>query len=188
MPKLAISALLNRVMNPGRFHQIWLWVLTALVFVSSSPYIVVLFTMCDLPEAMWKPQLVAAGAGTCRPNGIQVAYAIFTGGKSRPSWEYGTIRSLRRMSSNVRFRRSIPCHISHGCAGTTSDHIEEVGIVRGDWELCGCSRGCRTGSILTYIGRARWRLSSVFNCQVYIIRQTRHGSKDLPRLMSPLLT
>ncbi|KAL4772002.1 hypothetical protein BDW60DRAFT_207731 [Aspergillus nidulans var. acristatus] len=82
MPKLAISALLNSVMNPGRFHRIWLWVLTALVFVSSSPCIVVLFTMCDPPEAMWKPQLVAAGAGTCRPNGIQVAYAIFTGAMS----------------------------------------------------------------------------------------------------------
>lgn len=86
MPKLAISALLNGVMNPGRFHRICLWVLTALVFVSSPICIVVLFTMCDPTEAMWKPQLVAAGAGTCRPNRILVGYAIFTGCKSRPSW------------------------------------------------------------------------------------------------------
>ncbi|KAL4737417.1 hypothetical protein BDV11DRAFT_191701 [Aspergillus similis] len=82
MPKLAISALLNRVMNPGRFNRVWLWVLTALVFISSSICIVVLFTMCDPPEAMWEPQLVAAGAGTCRPNRILVGYAIFTGAMS----------------------------------------------------------------------------------------------------------
>ncbi|KAL4816815.1 hypothetical protein BDW67DRAFT_184286 [Aspergillus spinulosporus] len=79
MPKLAISALLNRVLNPGRFHRTWLWVLTALVFISSSICIIVLFTMCDPPEAMWKPQLVAAGAATCRSNRILVGYAIFTG-------------------------------------------------------------------------------------------------------------
>ncbi|KAL4920631.1 hypothetical protein BDW62DRAFT_8575 [Aspergillus aurantiobrunneus] len=77
-PKLAIAALLNRVMNPGKFHRIWLWVLTALVFVSSSICIVVLFTMCGPPEALWKPDLMAAGA-TCRPTKILVGYAIFTG-------------------------------------------------------------------------------------------------------------
>lgn len=82
-PKLAIAALLNRIMNPGRFHRIWLWFLTAMVFVSSSICIVVLFTMCDPPEALWKTQLMAMGA-TCRPNKVLVGYAIFTGGKLIP--------------------------------------------------------------------------------------------------------
>lgn len=80
-PKLAISAPLNRIMNPSKFHRVWLWFLTALVFVSSSICIVVLFTMCDPPEGLWKIQLVSSGAATCRSNDILVGYAIFTGGK-----------------------------------------------------------------------------------------------------------
>ncbi|KAL2862681.1 uncharacterized protein BJX67DRAFT_385380 [Aspergillus lucknowensis] len=77
-PKLAIAALLNRVMNPGRFHRVWLWCLTGLVFVASSICIVVLFTMCNPPEALWKVDLIAAAA-TCRPQLVLVGYAIFTG-------------------------------------------------------------------------------------------------------------
>jgi hypothetical protein len=81
MPKLAIAALLNRIMNPGKFHRVWLWVLTGLVFVASSICIIVLFTMCDPPKAMWRVHLMAMGA-TCRPIQVLVGYAIFTGGTS----------------------------------------------------------------------------------------------------------
>ena len=80
-PKLAIAALLNRILNPGRFHRIGLWALTGLVFMSSSILIVVLFTMCDPPKALWQIHLVAAGA-TCRPMPTLIGYAIFTGGVS----------------------------------------------------------------------------------------------------------
>ncbi|KAJ5163999.1 uncharacterized protein N7500_005829 [Penicillium coprophilum] len=77
-PKLAIAALLNRIMNPSRFHRIWLWMLTASVFVASTICIVVLFTMCDPPRALWKIHLISEGA-TCRSTTILVGYAIFTG-------------------------------------------------------------------------------------------------------------
>ncbi|KAJ5384077.1 hypothetical protein N7517_001988 [Penicillium concentricum] len=77
-PKLAIAALLNRIMNPSRFHRIWLWILTASVFVASTICIIVLFTMCDPPQALWKIHLMAEGA-TCRSTTILVGYAIFTG-------------------------------------------------------------------------------------------------------------
>jgi hypothetical protein len=78
-PKLAIAALLNRIMNPSRFQRIWLWVLTGSVFVASTICIIVLFTMCDPPHALWKIHLMAEGA-TCRSTEILVGYAIFTGG------------------------------------------------------------------------------------------------------------
>lgn len=78
-PKLAIAALLNRVMNPGRFHRVFLWVLAGFVFVASTICIIVLFTMCDPPKALWKTTLLAQGA-TCRPQRVLVDYAIFTGG------------------------------------------------------------------------------------------------------------
>ena len=78
-PKLAIAALLNRIMNSGRIHRIGLWVMTAAVFVASTICIIVLFTMCDPPQALWKIHLMSEGA-TCRPTKYLVGYAIFTGG------------------------------------------------------------------------------------------------------------
>jgi hypothetical protein len=66
-------------MNPGRFHRVFLWVLTAAVFVTSTICIIVLFTMCDPPQALWKIELLTEG-GTCRPQKVLVDYAIFTGG------------------------------------------------------------------------------------------------------------
>lgn len=78
-PKLAIAALLNRIMNPSRFHRLWLWILTGFVFVASTICIIVLFTMCDPPQALWKAHLMSKGA-TCRSTTILVGYAIFTGG------------------------------------------------------------------------------------------------------------
>ncbi|RAH47917.1 uncharacterized protein BO95DRAFT_472138 [Aspergillus brunneoviolaceus CBS 621.78] len=78
IPKLAIAALLNRILNPGRFHQVFMWALTGTVFVTSSICIIVLFTMCDPPQALWKTQLLSHGA-TCRPQVVLVDYAIFTG-------------------------------------------------------------------------------------------------------------
>jgi hypothetical protein len=78
-PKLAIAALLNRVLNPGRFHRVFLWVLTGSVFITSAICIIVLFTMCDPPRALWKIQLLEEDA-TCRPQKVLVDYAIFTGG------------------------------------------------------------------------------------------------------------
>lgn len=81
IPKLAIAALLNRILNRNKFHRIMLWFLTGLAGAVSCICIVVLFTMCDPPEAMWKPRLQAQGA-PCRDQRILVDYAIFTGGMS----------------------------------------------------------------------------------------------------------
>ncbi|KAL1993268.1 hypothetical protein VTN49DRAFT_3217 [Thermomyces lanuginosus] len=78
IPKLAIAALLNRILNRNKFHRIMLWFLTGLAGAVSCICIVVLFTMCDPPEAMWKPRLQAQGA-PCRDQRILVDYAIFTG-------------------------------------------------------------------------------------------------------------
>ncbi|KAL4802205.1 hypothetical protein BDV18DRAFT_167068 [Aspergillus unguis] len=81
IPKFAIAALLNRIMNPGRFHRIWLWFLTTLVFVSSSICIIMQWTMCDPPRALWHPELMAKGA-KCRPQKILVGFSIFLGALS----------------------------------------------------------------------------------------------------------
>lgn len=81
LPKLAVAALLNRIVNPNRFQKAALWVLTGLVALTSGICIVVLFTMCDPPRALWETSLVLQGAAECRSTWILVDYAIFTGGK-----------------------------------------------------------------------------------------------------------
>lgn len=47
--------------------------------MASTICIIVLFTMCDPPQALWKIHLMSEGA-TCRSTTILVGYAIFTGG------------------------------------------------------------------------------------------------------------
>ena len=78
IPKLGIAALLNRILNRSKFQQIMLWFLTGFAAVVSCICIVILFTMCDPPDAMWKPWLLEQGA-TCRDQMILVVLAIFTG-------------------------------------------------------------------------------------------------------------
>ncbi|EYE99323.1 uncharacterized protein EURHEDRAFT_446911 [Aspergillus ruber CBS 135680] len=82
LPKLAVSAMLNRILNPTLFHRIALWFLTGFAAVVSVICILVLFTMCDPPKALWKMHLVMEGAATCKDTWILIDYAIFTGALS----------------------------------------------------------------------------------------------------------
>lgn len=81
VPKLAVTAMLNRILNPGWIHKTWLWLLVGTAAAVSCICIIILFTMCDPPEALWKVHLVAEGA-TCKNVWMLVDYAIFTGCKS----------------------------------------------------------------------------------------------------------
>lgn len=80
LPKLAVAALLNRIVNPNWWQKAALWILTGLVALTSGVCIIVLFTMCDPPQALWDTSLVMQGA-TCRDVWILIDYAIFTGGE-----------------------------------------------------------------------------------------------------------
>ncbi|TPR01013.1 Glycosyl hydrolase 12 family protein [Aspergillus niger] len=57
IPKLAVTAMLNRILNPSMVQRICLWTLTGFAAVVSGICIIVLFTMCDPPEALWKTHL-----------------------------------------------------------------------------------------------------------------------------------
>lgn len=82
VPKLAVGAMLIRILNPNTMHKTIIWGLTGLGAVISGICIVILFTMCDPPEALWKTSLVMAGKATCRDVWILVNYAMFTGAYS----------------------------------------------------------------------------------------------------------
>ncbi|KAL4997403.1 hypothetical protein BDV10DRAFT_195125 [Aspergillus recurvatus] len=81
-PKLAVAAMLNRILNPSLGQKAAIWGLTGLGAVISGICIIVLFTMCDPPRALWQTSLVVAGKATCRDVWILINYAIFTGAYS----------------------------------------------------------------------------------------------------------
>jgi len=79
VPKLAVTAMLTRILNPGLLQKIWLWTLVSLAAAVSCICIIILFTMCDPPEALWHVHLVVTAGAKCRDVWILVNYAIFTG-------------------------------------------------------------------------------------------------------------
>ena len=81
IPKLAVTAMLNRILNPSLAQRVYLWSLTSLAAVVSGVCIIVLFTMCDPPKALWQTHLVTEGTATCKDVWILIDYAIFTGGR-----------------------------------------------------------------------------------------------------------
>ncbi|KAL4942742.1 hypothetical protein BDV06DRAFT_157794 [Aspergillus oleicola] len=82
VPKLAVAAMLNRILNPSIWQKALIWGLAGLGATISGICIIVLFTMCDPPKALWQTSLVTAGRATCKDVWILVDYAIFTGAYS----------------------------------------------------------------------------------------------------------
>ncbi|CAG8075279.1 unnamed protein product [Penicillium nalgiovense] len=81
LPKIAVTSMLTRILNPKPMHKTILWVMVGTATIVSIICIIILFTMCDPAEALWKPRLVAAGA-KCKSTTILINYAIFTGAMS----------------------------------------------------------------------------------------------------------
>ncbi|KAJ5131068.1 uncharacterized protein N7515_007107 [Penicillium bovifimosum] len=81
LPKLAVTAMLNRILNPSSLMKTILWMMTGTAAVVSIICIIILFTMCNPPEALWHVSLMEKGA-TCKSTEILIDYAIFTGGRS----------------------------------------------------------------------------------------------------------
>lgn len=78
VPKLGIAALLTRILNPS--PRVWwmIWGLTGFVGVVAVVNILIFFTSCNPPEALWHP---TAGM-TCRSTDVIIGYATFNGATS----------------------------------------------------------------------------------------------------------
>ncbi|ROT36500.1 hypothetical protein SODALDRAFT_335593 [Sodiomyces alkalinus F11] len=75
VPKLAVVALLTRIMNPSRWHTIFLWALTGLCNVALMGCTVILFAQCQPSRSQWNFSV----PGVCWDRWILVHYAIFAG-------------------------------------------------------------------------------------------------------------
>ncbi|KAL2262439.1 hypothetical protein VTK26DRAFT_1342 [Humicola hyalothermophila] len=76
LPKLAVVALLTRLLSPGRIHRIFLWTLAIVCLLSLIGCVVVLFGRCTPARSLWDFDVVPQ---TCFDVSILVNYAIYAG-------------------------------------------------------------------------------------------------------------
>lgn len=84
LPKLAVAALLCRLLNPNILQRCMVWGLTSLVAVVALANILIYVTMCDPPQALWQISMVMEQKATCRSIWVLIDYATFNGGMSFP--------------------------------------------------------------------------------------------------------
>ncbi|KAJ5774225.1 hypothetical protein N7457_009121 [Penicillium paradoxum] len=108
LPKLAVTAMLNRILNPSALKKAILWAMTGTAAVVSIICILILFTMCDPPAALWKASLVATA--TCKDTEILIDYAIFTGAVSAVidlALAFYPISTLLKLQMSLRKRLAL---------------------------------------------------------------------------------
>ena len=97
IPKLAVVALLQRLLNPNKWHRVFLWTLSMLCVGALLGCVVILYAQCSPAESQWDFSIVEK---TCIDKWILVHYAIFAGGESvfhaEESMDADSARFLRR--------------------------------------------------------------------------------------------
>lgn len=98
LPKLAVAALLCRLMNPTVLQRCIIWGLTGMVAAVAVVNILIYVTMCDPPPALWKVSMVMEKKATCRDTWVLIDYATFNGGKSpfsNTSTDKGVLKTIQ---------------------------------------------------------------------------------------------
>ncbi|KAK1856563.1 integral membrane protein [Colletotrichum chrysophilum] len=75
LPKLAVVALLTRILNPSAWHKRFLWGLSLFCLLNLTANMVLLFTHCQPPRSQWDFDVPS----TCLDKWILVSFAIYTG-------------------------------------------------------------------------------------------------------------
>lgn len=78
IPKLAVVALLTRIMNPSRGHAVFLWSMTDGCLLILLGCVVILFAQCTPTRSQWDFTV----KGTCWSPWVLVYYAIVAGSTS----------------------------------------------------------------------------------------------------------
>jgi hypothetical protein len=80
-PKLAVVALLTRLLNPSKLHWYFLWSIALLTQANAVVNLGLLYTQCLPTASMWDPSIAAE---YCRDPWILVGFAIYCGCQSLP--------------------------------------------------------------------------------------------------------
>lgn len=80
VPKLAVAALLHRILNPTPLQRAIMWGLVGMVAAIALANILIYVTQCNPPQALWKISMVLTGKAQCRSPWILIDFATFNGG------------------------------------------------------------------------------------------------------------
>jgi len=84
LPKFAVVSLLTRLLNPSRWHRIFLWLLAGVCQLALLGCVIILFAQCQPSAAQWDFSLTPTA--TCWDKWILVNYSIFAGCKLLSPW------------------------------------------------------------------------------------------------------
>jgi hypothetical protein len=124
-PKIAVVALLIRILNPGTTHRVFLWTSALLCWTSLNVCVPLLLTSCNPAKSLWDVDITKK---SCRSPRILIFYSIYAGCKRLSFHSFDIVLSN---ISNSFFRR---CRFVFGCLPSyslvyTSDEIEEEDCV-----------------------------------------------------------
>ncbi|KAF5484079.1 hypothetical protein CGCF413_v015133 [Colletotrichum fructicola] len=77
LPKLAVVALLTRIMNPSKGHRIFLWAMSLFCLANLVGCVIILFAQCQPSHSQWDFSVLDK---TCWDKWILVYFAIYSGG------------------------------------------------------------------------------------------------------------
>lgn len=77
IPKLAVVALLTKLMNPSRAHLIFMWIASSVTTLVLFGCVIILYAQCTPSRSQWDFSI----QGECWSVWILIDYAIFAGGK-----------------------------------------------------------------------------------------------------------
>lgn len=80
LPKVAVVALLSRLMKPARWLKWTLWVVVVWSVASLAVFMFLQFARCTPTQSMWNFDI----QGECMPRGPIIAYAIYANGSCPP--------------------------------------------------------------------------------------------------------
>ncbi|SPJ70450.1 related to integral membrane protein PTH11 [Fusarium torulosum] len=117
-PKLAVVALITRLMNPRRVHRIFLWTLAGCCMLSLVGCIIILFAQCSPVESQWDFSITDK---SCWSPYILIDYAIFSGALSAATDLYLAIYPavvLYSLQMNKRRKIALSCALGIGSTAT----------------------------------------------------------------------
>ncbi|KAH6843415.1 hypothetical protein B0I37DRAFT_346927 [Chaetomium sp. MPI-CAGE-AT-0009] len=117
VPKLAVVALLTRMMNPSRLHAIIMWAVAVVCLINLMGCVAILFGQCTPTHSMWTFSV----KGECWSPMVLVNYSIYAGSFSAFADLYFAVYPavvLCSLQLNVRKKIALSCALGIGSVAT----------------------------------------------------------------------
>ena len=124
LPKVAVVILLNRLLNPSKWHRRFLWVMVVLCVLSNIATVGTLAGQCTPTKAMWNFDMDAK----CIDPNIIIGFSLYSAGEficPEAAHGPGPHSDLESHNSIQRFRGSLPSCLPSHCPLQASAEAQE---------------------------------------------------------------